>query len=250
MPAPKLSAAPREPTKILAAPWKKRHHLSCKLSKICVSEWTKSYHTPQMNEDTMNHKVKCDFAVMARRLRMKHDLRQKQVAEAMAITPSTYGNLECSSFKTVRRERVDAMSRLYNLDAAEHAELVAAWERAPISEYSQRQKEGWDKRNAMRSKGKKLEEVKLVLCDLLDGIAFHGQHGGAYPVVCSCKPPDEFVGEDGYTCDLCRAFHALGFPDGYVSPQVAMDRIMEISPLAPGDRPVIRNTPHIPKAAP
>lgn len=198
----------------------------------------------------MNNRARTEFSAIIKGLRAASRLKQREVAEALGVQAGTYGNMESSPFRLVRREKVDALSRFYKLDSVQHAELVAAYEKLPLSEYSQRQRETWAKRSAMRSKGKKLEEVKLVLCDLLDGIASTAGMGGEYLTVCSCKPPDEFVGEDGYTCDLCRAFHALGFPDGYVSPQVAMDRIVEISPLAPGDRPVIRNTPHIPKAAP
>lgn len=219
------------------------------MSKICVSESIDLPPTKTIDKRTMNTKVKCEFAVMARRLRVRHDLRQRQVAEAMAITASTYGNLESSSFKNVRRERVDAMSRLYKLDAAEHAELVAAWERSPVSEYSLRQKEGWSKRNAMRSKGKKLEEVTAVLCDLLDGICVSGE---GFPPKCVCRLPNKAIEDEGWVCDLCRAFHALGYPDGWVSPQIAAERIAEVSPNAPGEggRQVIWNTPHIPKVAP
>lgn len=195
-------------------------------------------------------KVKCDFAILARQLRVRAGLRQRQVAAAMAITPSSYGNLESSQWKTVRRERVDAMSRLYRLDANQHAALVAAWERAPVSEYSQKQRSTWDKRNETRSRSKRLEIVTTVLCDILDSAAMASKYGYPIQTGCQCQAADDFIGVEATTCDLCRAFHALGFPDGWVDADIALDRIAKISPKSPGERGHIPNVPHVPEVKP
>jgi transcriptional regulator with XRE-family HTH domain len=194
----------------------------------------------------MSSQGKCDFAVMARSLRILHRKKQREVAVAIGIQPSTYGNVESSSFKIIRRERVDDLSRLYKLDAAQHSALVAAWEAAPISEYSKKQRDGWAKRNEARSKGKLLDKVRTALCDLLDAIASSAAAGEPCPSACSCVAPDAFVDEPGRTCELCSAFHALGFPDGFVSPDVAAQRIADVSPVALNERPVVPNTPHVP----
>jgi transcriptional regulator with XRE-family HTH domain len=196
----------------------------------------------------MESKSKCDFAVIARQLRVKNGKKQREVAEAIGVRPSTYGNLESSPFKIIRRERVDELSRFYRLDQAQHSELVAAWERAPISEYSQKKREGWARQNEARSKGKRLDMVQTALCDLLDAIASSAAAGEPCPSACSCVAPDAFVDEPGRTCELCSAFHALGFPDGFVSPDVAAQRIADVSPVALNERPVVPNTPHVPKA--
>jgi transcriptional regulator with XRE-family HTH domain len=196
----------------------------------------------------MSSQGKCDFAVMARSLRILHRKKQREVAAAIGIQPSTYGNLESSSFKIVRRERVDDLSRLYKLDAAQHEALVAAWEAAPISEYSKKQRDGWAKRNEARSKGRRLDMVQAALCDLLDAIVSSAAMGEPCPSTCACVAPDAFVDEPGRTCELCSAFHALGFPDGWVSSEVAGARIAELSPVALNERPVVPNTPHVPKA--
>lgn len=198
----------------------------------------------------MSSRGKCEFAVMARSLRIEARLKQREVATFIGVQPSTYGNLESSPFKIIRLERVHDLSRLYKLDASRHAALVAAWEAAPISEYSKKQREGWSKRNEVRAKGKQLDRVKLALCDVLDGIGLAAVMGAPYEARCHCIQPDPMLEVEGSTCDLCLAFHALGFPDGWVSGQVAIDRIAEISPEAPNQRPVVPNTPHVPRSTP
>lgn len=186
---------------------------------------------------------------MARQLRITHGLKQREVATAIGVQPSTYGNLESSPYKIIRRERVDDMARLYKLDKDQYSELIAAWDRAPISDYSAKQRKGWEKRNEARSKGKQLEIVKLALCDVIDWLASSAAVGEPVEAACDCRPPDPFMDEDGRTCELCLAMHALGFPDGWVSGEVASARIAEISPIAPNQRPVVPNTPHIPKSS-
>lgn len=162
---------------------------------------------------------------MARELRIKNHLKQRQVAERIGIKPSSYGNLECSPFKVVGRDKVVRMGLLYKLTPLELAALSAAWERCPLSPYGEKQKKHWERRNRMRSKAKHHDRIFLSLLEVLGTLIpmVDGDH------VCSCGaagPPDgsEFEWEPPAVnglCEVCSALENLG-----LSPYTTKERVI------------------------
>jgi transcriptional regulator with XRE-family HTH domain len=150
----------------------------------------------------MNSHQKSDFAVMCRDLRIRKGLKQREVAEHLGVRPSTYGNVESSPHKVIRREKAIRLAELYRLPPTGAAELLAAWDRCPLSAYSVRQRAHWEKRNLHRSKAKMHDRLQIALCELL------GVHIAAVPDEQVCVCVQDFV-EDS-VCEVCTALELLG----------------------------------------
>ncbi len=136
---------------------------------------------------------------MCRDLRVSRGLKQRDVAAVLGIRLSTYGNLESSPHKVIRKQRAEVLSGFYGLGPEDHARMMDAWERCPLSPYGEKRKGAWDRRNSFRSKAKNHDAIKLALVNLL------GAHLMAIPDsdLCSC----EFGGE---ACPTCAALESVG----------------------------------------
>lgn len=152
---------------------------------------------------------------MCRDLRIEKGLKQREVASAIEIKPATYGNLESSRFKVIRRSKAEMLADFYCLDSERRRTLLDAWDRCPLSPYGEKQRESWARRNALRSKAKNHDGIRRALVDLL------GIHLMALPddQLCSC----EFGSP---TCPLCTALERLG-----LDPYTPADRDRLLSKL-------------------
>lgn len=150
----------------------------------------------------MGSLVKCKFAVMCRQFRVAKGLKQREVAAFLGIKPATYGNVECSPHKVIRRRKAEALCDFYQLPPDIAAEFLQAWDDTPLSEYGERNKEVWEKRNRMRSKAKHHDRLFVSLVEVL------GAFLPAIPdPVCSCE--DDF-GSEPRRCQVCDALYNLG----------------------------------------
>lgn len=154
----------------------------------------------------MNSKQKSDFAIMCRTLRKEKGLKLREVADAVGIKSSTYGNVESSPFKVIGAEKVVKLIRLYGLPPDRAAELSAAWERVPLSEYGEKIRERWRKRNTQRSTAKRVPALEEALIELL--FAQIGDHGDNS---CRCGFDGKLEGSDR-ACEVCEALQVLGLP--------------------------------------
>jgi transcriptional regulator with XRE-family HTH domain len=154
-------------------------------------------HTNQ-NVFQVDTKPKSDFAIMCRELRVSKALKQREVAAAMGVKLSTYGNLECSHWKVVSRDKAAKLIALYSLSPDRAAVLLDAWDRCPLSPHGEKRRENWKKINSFRSKAKNHDPLKLALIELL------GLHLMAVPdaEICAC--------DFGTVCGVCKALERLG----------------------------------------
>lgn len=137
---------------------------------------------------------------MCRTLRIQKGLKQREVAEAIGVKGSTYGNVESSQWKVINRDRAAKLIGLYGLDPQRAALLLSAWDRCPISPGGEKRREFWKKRNELRSKARNHDPLKLALVELL------GLHLMAVPdaEVCAC--------DFGQVCGVCNALERVGLP--------------------------------------
>lgn len=158
----------------------------------------------------MNSFTTTEFGPMCRELRQAARLKQREVAERVGIAVTTYGNLESNKHKTVRRERAEAIARSFGLGAEMRAQLLAAWEAQPVSEYSQRQRESWNKRNLTRGKARGFDRAMTALLELASLLVTSVPDAGA---LCACPEPDLFADppeSEPVPCELCNALQLLG----------------------------------------
>lgn len=173
---------------------------------------------------------------MCRELRIANRFKQREVAALIGVAISTYGNVESNPHKTIRRERAERIGRLYELDDAMQAHLMAAWEAQPVTEYSQKQRESWAVRNATRSKAKNHDRLKLSLLEVtmlliatVDGAAIDPG------TLCACGIPkepssdmfDEPDSSGQRPCELCDALKLLGLT-GWTNLQDVTDRLAAV----------------------
>ena len=100
----------------------------------------------------------------------------------------------------------------YRLGSVEAAELLAAWDELPLSEYSQGNREKWKEQNARRSKAKGYDKMKTSLVEVL-GVFFQLVPDDQ---VCSCS--EEFG--SAVQCEICLALTRLGI-DAYSTKELA-----------------------------
>lgn len=160
----------------------------------------------------LNSTPHSEFGILCRTLRIQKGLKQREVAAAIGVKNSTYGNVESSQWKVINRDRAAKLIGLYALPPDRAAELLAAWDRCPISPGGQQRKQFWAKRNELRSKAKNHDPLKLALVELL------GLHLMAVPdaEICAC--------DFGTVCGVCSALARLGL--GPFTP-ADRDRILE-----------------------
>lgn len=154
--------------------------------------------TYTVNTSMVGIMAKTKFGIMLRAIRIAKGLKQRQVAAGVGISLSTVGNAESAPHRVMGKDAAVRLTQFLNLDGAGSEALLAAWEDTPLSEYSQRQRQNWEKRNALRSKAKNHDKLKLALVELL------GLHLMAVPdaEVCAC--------DFGAVCGVCAALERVG----------------------------------------
>jgi len=147
----------------------------------------------------MDSKIKSDFAVMCRALRVEKGLKQREVAELIGVAPATWGNVESSAFKVINRQRALKLIEKLNVPTPRATELLEAWDRCPLSEFGKKRKDYWSKRNIQRNKARHHDRLKFALVGCL-GIILMDRPDDA---VCECDGT-------GATCTVCYALEAVG----------------------------------------
>lgn len=169
---------------------------------------------------------------MCRELRFAARLKQREVAARVGIAASTYGNLESNPHKTIRRERAERIGKAFGLDEAMQAQLMAAWEAQPVTEYSLRQRESWAVKNAARSKVKGYDRMKLSLLEVTTLLISMVAEPNS---LCACGGPkepssdmfDEPDSSGQQPCELCDALKLLGLT-GWTNLQDVTDRLAAV----------------------
>lgn len=147
----------------------------------------------------MHNNQGSDFGKMCRALRIEKGLKQRQLMPVIGVALSTVGALETSRWKVISRDRAEKLATFYNLDADRTSSFLEAWDAAPLSPHGEKRHEYWKKRNALKSKAKNHDALKISLVRLL------GLHLMSVPddQVCAC----DFGAP---LCDVCRALERVG----------------------------------------
>jgi len=156
----------------------------------------------------MSPTVKSGFGILARELRVKNGLKQREVAEKIGIKLSTYGNVESSPWKVIRRERAQKLCEVYNLNEMDSANVMAMWELCPLSPEGQKNKAHWQRKNRIRSKAKNHDRVAaslIEMCSLAIELSAQGE-------VCNCGFGGVTEADPTRSCEFCTAMEALGLP--------------------------------------
>lgn len=180
----------------------------------------------------MSITAKSEFGVMCRNLRVSRNLKQREVAEAIGISVSTYANMESSPWRVVSEEKVIRLANFYGLAQAVFDELLERWSKTELSEYGKQSRERWEKRNAQRSKAKRAAALERALIDVL-AVTFEVSDSAGVPP-CRCT----FGGE---VCEVCAALAILGAPpftttEAAVENLAALQRRIENEAAAAAER--------------
>jgi transcriptional regulator with XRE-family HTH domain len=165
----------------------------------------------------MDHSEKPEFARLCRELRVNHQpyLKQRQVAEALGVAVSTYGNLESSRFMVVGRASAERLAKFYRLDPGSAGNLIRAWERLPLSPHGEKRRKIFARRASQRSKAKHHDVLMVSLCEVL---------GAVLPML----PPDQICACDiTSTCEVCTALEHLGL-EPFTTPEVVIEQLAKL----------------------
>jgi transcriptional regulator with XRE-family HTH domain len=167
------------------------------------------------------------FPAWIRRLRMRADLTQREVAERIGVKESTYANAEAAKHRRLRLERVQRIAEVHGLDAAATADLVAAWQAMPESDYNQRNGKPWAERDAKRAKLRSYEPLRRALVEMVSLVL------GVSPdpdTLCSCEEPDMFADPDSDAprrCEICNALHLLDL-GAWAGAEATMEKLAKL----------------------
>lgn len=156
----------------------------------------------------MSPTVKSSFGILARELRVKNGLKQREVAEKIGIKLSTYGNLESSRWKVIRREKAQKLCEVYNLNEIDSANVMAQWELCPLSPDGEKNKAHWERKNRLRSKANNHDRLAASLVEVCSLLLESGDEAE----LCNCGFDGKTEADPTRSCELCTAFEALGLP--------------------------------------
>jgi transcriptional regulator with XRE-family HTH domain len=145
--------------------------------------------------------ARTEFGEMLRALRVSRGLTQRKVAEGADVSGSTVGNAESAPHRVMGRDSAHRVANMFGLLGADRDRFMALWEATPLSEYSQRRKATWEKRNALRGKAKNHDRLQLAAIDLLAARLMDV----ADEFLCQCE-----FGEP--SCLTCGSLESLGLP--------------------------------------
>lgn len=165
----------------------------------------------------MEYHRRTPFGARCRELRISRHLKQRQVAEAIGIAGSTYGNLESAAHRVIAGDKAVALADFHKLAASDREVFLALWEATPLSGFTLKRRERWRTLNERRSLAKRVPALELSLCLVL------GVHIGLTDSdkVCVCQP---FGGDP---CEVCEALTVLGL-DTYTTREVAIDQLSKL----------------------
>jgi transcriptional regulator with XRE-family HTH domain len=176
----------------------------------------------------MDSSTKMRFPALCRDYRVAAKLRQREVANALGIATSSYGNVESVNRKTLSRDRAEQLANFYKLDEAARTDLLAAWDEMPVSEYSQRQADAYAARRAQRSKAREADRLKTALLEVVGLLISSVDDPGK---LCACQAAQIFDFSQGDTpapCELCSALQLVGVSGGWTTHEEVVAKLAEL----------------------
>lgn len=158
---------------------------------------------------------------MCRTFRMAKAMKQREVATKVGLKLATYGNVESSPRRVVGEERAKRIIELLAPDPDQAAEMMSAWARTPLSEYGEKRRLTWAKRNAARNKSKAYDRIFQAMADLL---AVTLTVARTDVPLCACGLDGRLEGDPTRSCEICTALVAIGLP-AFTTVDDAMDQL-------------------------
>src|SRR5882762_8687714 len=174
----------------------------------------------------MNSSQKSDFGIMSRSYRIEKAMKQREVAQAIGVKLSTYGNVESASHRVISAERAQRLAATFQLEGEKRAEFLSAWERTPLSEYSLKQREYWKKSNSLRSKSKGYDRIFQAMTDLVALTVTAAEQPAGW-ALCACGLDGKLEGDPSRSCEMCEALFALGLP-AFTTGDAVMSQLAEL----------------------
>jgi transcriptional regulator with XRE-family HTH domain len=138
---------------------------------------------------------------MVRDLRVKNRYRQREVAAAIGIAGSSYGNLESLNRITCRIDKIERLALFYQLDDAQTAELIAAYRELPVDAFQKRKLERLNEIRSKASKSRRFDGVRQSLINMFGLLLVTAPDPDS---LCICEPGR------AETCEVCEALSELG----------------------------------------
>lgn len=138
------------------------------------------------------------------------------------MKPSTYANVESAPHRVIGLDRAMSLSRAFELDEALTQTFIAAWEQQPLSEYGERHKAQWDKRNKLRAKGRNHDKLQLALVEVVGVLVARMEPAE----LCSCEPGGGTPDDPARNCEVCSALESLGIDPLLGTPSAAARKAM------------------------
>jgi transcriptional regulator with XRE-family HTH domain len=172
----------------------------------------------------MDQSKHSDFGIMCRTFRMAKGLKQREVAAAGGVKLATYGNVESASHRVIGEARAALISQFLAPDPDQVMAMMEAWKRTPLSEYSEKRRATWTKRNALRSKSKGYDRIFQAMADLL---AVTLTVARPDVPLCACGLDGKLEGDPTRSCEMCEALFALGLP-AFTTGDAVMAQLAEL----------------------
>lgn len=150
-----------------------------------------------------------------RGIRVLRGMRQRDMASLVGVTPHSWGNAECSSHRTMRRDRIERLATGLKMTPDERAYLLAAFDAAPLSAFAVKRREILSKRNELRAAGRNAKALRSALVRVLE---VHVTAGDS----CEC--------DLSFACELCQAMRALGVEAGWQTAELAGAALLGVLP--------------------
>lgn len=154
--------------------------------------------------------------MLCKAYRLEKGLKHAQVAAAIGIAVTTYGNVESGPWKVISRARAERLATLYQLGDEFRANLLGAWERCPLSRYGEKRRAAWERMRVRRSKLKHYDRMKLSLVEAVSLVLSH-VHGRS-PCTCMFGGGTEY--DATRNCEFCEALESLGIPADLDAPRL------------------------------
>lgn len=166
-----------------------------------------------------------EFGRLCRAHRTARRLTQKRVAELAGLATATIGTLEHSPYRVLGPENAVVLAdKVFHLDRAQRAEFLAAHEATPLSPFSERRRDFWKKRNALRSKSKNYDRMHYALSELAMRFIQDTPPGDA----CRCEFGGGSYGDPDKPCEVCFALETAGILGGLGDQERTLGRLHKI----------------------
>lgn len=155
---------------------------------------------------------------------MAKAMKQREVASKVGVKLATYGNVESSPRRVVGEERAKRIVELLAPDPDQAAQMMSAWAATPLSEYGEKRRLTWAKRNAARNKSKAYDRIFQAMADLL---AVTLTVAPADVPLCACGLDGKLESDPTRACEICTALETLGLSP-YTTTESAMNELAEL----------------------